>query len=306
MFDLPTYSQETELGERGVRMVQEAVEQQLHWILRVKRKVDVGIDAEIEIINKNRKATGLLISAQIKCGKSYFRERNKRSFVFRGELTHLRYWLDHSLPVIVILCNPESGNCHWTEVTAGSMTILEAGWKMEVPRANRLDRDAKWQLERVAQRSQLLDDLINLAVYRWLNEKYSGRIQIASMFEMPRDYHWYSHLTRIDGTMVMVHHIYDRYGRFDPDELQEALSYKPYNERQCGATKLILCLVSSSRSAFRFQEPFARALPDDPDVEIVRLLQDGGSFIYEITEDDELVDGYDGCVPLTFGRKLLE
>jgi len=38
------------------------------------RKADLGIDAQIELVNPERRGTGRLIGAQIKCGESFFKE----------------------------------------------------------------------------------------------------------------------------------------------------------------------------------------------------------------------------------------
>jgi hypothetical protein len=303
MVDLPKYPEEAELAERGVRLVQEAVEDNLGWIFRVKRKADVGVDGEIEIVREDRRATGRLVSVQIKCGRSYLSERTNAGFIYRGDLVHLRYWLDHSLPVIVVLCDPDTRDCYWVEVTPGAVTVLDAGWKIEVPTEHRLNTASLWQLEMIGNRSYLTE-FVELAVYRWLHEKYGKRIIIASIFDLPRDYHWYSLLAKIDREIIMIHHIYDRYGRFDEDELTRALQQKSYNEQQLGATNLIICLVSPNPFAFAYDQAFSEIMTKEPGVEFVRLLCQESS-IYEIDDNDEIIDAYsEEGEPVKFGRKL--
>lgn len=89
---------------RGVRMVREVVEERLGWIFREQERRDFGIDAHIEVVSEQH-ATGRLVAAQIKCGPAYLRERvaANRGYVYRGRLKHLVYWLNHSLPVMLIL-----------------------------------------------------------------------------------------------------------------------------------------------------------------------------------------------------------
>jgi len=93
MNDLPTHSEEAELGELGVRLVEAAIHDEMKWIFRVKRKLDVGVDGEIEMVNADRKATGRLIAAQVKCGDSYLKKRSRDGIWYHGEISHLNYWL---------------------------------------------------------------------------------------------------------------------------------------------------------------------------------------------------------------------
>ncbi len=306
MFNLPVHDSKAELGERGVRLVQEAVEGDLGWIFRAKRKADLGVDGEIEIVHNDRRATNRLLSVQIKCGHSFLSEKTDVGYIFRGKLEHLRYWLDHSLPVLLVLCNPDTSVCHWVEVTPGSATILKAGWKIVVPYTNLLNAEARWSIERIAKRSHF-EDAIELAIYRWLHEKYFRRIEIAPTLDLPRDYQWYTYLARIDGEVVMVHHIYDRYGRFDDEELAKALQYKSSNEQQCGATKLIICLISQNRSAFQYNKSFQKLLEQDPNVTFVRFLHDVDTmFLNEIDDDDNIIEDYSQGTPIIFGHTLFE
>ena len=79
-------------------------------IFREQPTDDYGVDAQIETI-ENGYATGKLIAVQIKSGESYFKEPTSEGIVFRGERKHYDYWLNHSLPVIIVLYNPENDKC---------------------------------------------------------------------------------------------------------------------------------------------------------------------------------------------------
>jgi hypothetical protein len=83
-------------------MVDQIVSDDLRWIFRDLRKADLGIDAQIELVSPEKRGTGRLIAAQIKCGPSFL-GAPESGFVFRGKSKHLRYWIEHSLPVMVIL-----------------------------------------------------------------------------------------------------------------------------------------------------------------------------------------------------------
>ena len=115
---LPIASNEDQLGDQGVRTVDRIVSEDLGWVFRDQTRKDYGIDALIELAHSDRRVTGRMVAAQIKCGKSWFAEPTSdgSGWTYRGELRHLNYWLGHSLPVILVLCDPDTGDCYFTHV----------------------------------------------------------------------------------------------------------------------------------------------------------------------------------------------
>lgn len=111
------------------------------WAFREQPIADFGIDAHVEPFCGG-KPTGRLIALQIKSGPSYFAEPAEGGWVFRGGDTHLLYWFRHSLPVVLLLHDPESGVTYWAHVTQESVEFTEVGWKMLVPSSQVLTRDA--------------------------------------------------------------------------------------------------------------------------------------------------------------------
>jgi hypothetical protein len=301
MNDLPTHSEEAELGELGVRLVEAAIHDELKWIFRVKRKLDVGVDGEIELVNADREATGRLIAAQVKCGDSYLSKRSRDGIWYHGEISHLNYWLGHSLAVIIIICDPHNRHCYWAEVSAATVVRLRKGWKLKVLYRNRLNADATWQLEELANRLQL-QDYLEPAVRNWLYEKYYLRIEICSMFELPRDYHWFQFLAKIDSDMVMMHYLYARYGQFSLEDLADVLKYKDYNQRDYGCEKLVLCLIAHHQSAFEYAPDFAATLVKATDVQVIRMLVATQPFftVHELNEKGEMIDEYIRGEPQTY------
>lgn len=120
------------VGEEGVALVKRIVNGSLGWLFREQLHSDVGIDAQIEPVLDER-ASGRLIAVQIKSGPSYFRERNSSDIVFRPDDAHVRYWLQHSLPVIVVLVDTETDSAYWQSVTRDTVVSTGVGWKVLVP-----------------------------------------------------------------------------------------------------------------------------------------------------------------------------
>lgn len=103
-----------------------------NWIFREQLECDHGIDAHIELRHEGQ-PTGRLIALQIKTGDSYFTEENADGYVFR-DAEHLRYWLDHSLSVIVVIVRPDSEEAFWQKITPETIVETGKGWKTTIPK----------------------------------------------------------------------------------------------------------------------------------------------------------------------------
>lgn len=196
---LPEYSEQDERGDEGMRIVERIVGEDLRWVFRDQTRRDFGIDCLIEIVDERRRATGRLIAAQIKCGDSYFRETTPdEGVVYRGTVKHLNYWLGHSLPVIVILCQPEASTCVYAPITQGSIRRTKAGWTTVVPLNQSFGASAAAALLRMAEAPQRAD-VIQLSLLRFLVERWGDRLRIATVIESPRDWHWFPFLIEVSG-----------------------------------------------------------------------------------------------------------
>lgn len=132
-------SEQTERA--GVLAVGQIINDRLGWIFREQPTSDFGIDAHAEIVEGN-KVTGRLIALQIKSGSSYFKRRGN-VYVFSGDMEHLKYWIGHSLPVYLVLHNPENGRTVWQRISLETVTIDGRRWHVEIPATNVLDESAK-------------------------------------------------------------------------------------------------------------------------------------------------------------------
>ncbi|RST76176.1 DUF4365 domain-containing protein [Siminovitchia acidinfaciens] len=160
----------------GVNMVNEIITRDLGWIFREQPTDDYGIDAQIEIVDENL-VTGKLIAVQIKTGESYFTSSNEQEFTFRGKIEHLNYWSNHSLPVVLILCDPNENICYWTQVSEGSVEKTSINyWKTPVPKRNILGTKASESLRRIAENKTVYEQRLNsLGLDRaWMKEIEAG------------------------------------------------------------------------------------------------------------------------------------
>jgi hypothetical protein len=269
--DLPQYDDEDYLGDKGVRMVDLLISEDLRWIFRDVRKADLGIDAQIELVNPEKRGTGRIIAAQIKCGESFFSESTDVGFVFRGNSKHLKYWIEHSLPVLVIICDPKSNKCYWQEVSGANTEPLEKGWKLVIPRTHVLGSESKQALSQIAGRPQH-GDIVQALLYGFLHEKFTRKIEICTTFELPRDYYKYAYLAKIQAEMVMIDVHHDQYGAVRVDDLAAIVQWKEYNTKQCGATKLHIYISSESKKALQLSSDVMQYVASQREVSVFRVL----------------------------------
>ncbi|OXE98090.1 uncharacterized protein DUF4365 [Flavobacterium araucananum] len=164
------------------------------WIPRDILQTDVGIDMEVEIC-ENDEPTGQLIGVQIKSGKSYFKENRFGEITYDGDPVHLKYWLKHSLPIILVLHNPETGHTLWEKIIEEKIQYTKSRWKIDIPKSQRLNQEALFEiksynrlpiyfqrLQRLAIHKNLISKInrgkyLILEIEEWVN-KLSGKAKI--------------------------------------------------------------------------------------------------------------------------------
>ncbi len=103
---------------------------------------DYGIDAIAELID-DETVTGQLLAIQIKSGSSYLGETKDGCYIYRPDAQHVDYWLGHTLPVIVCLCDPESEIVYWERVAKDTIESTGKGYKLAVPQARQLGKEMR-------------------------------------------------------------------------------------------------------------------------------------------------------------------
>ena len=140
-----------ELTDRkGVAAVQSIFLNEFEWMFREQHESDYGIDAQVEVVERSGQASGKLIALQIKSGSSYFKSRKGTSgvsYTYYGKLRHLDYWLQHSLPVFLIIHHPVKNATFWQRLEARLVRRNSKGWSIDIPKTNILDKAAKRYFE---------------------------------------------------------------------------------------------------------------------------------------------------------------
>ena len=249
---LPIYPKSEELGSKGVRMVADAVEDELHWIFRAKKKEDIGIVGEIERI-ENNKSTGELLAVQIKCGLSFLKETCELGYVFRCNEEKVNYWLSISIPVILCLCDNVNSKIYWCHITIDTVQRLKCGYKIIVPFNNVLNHDNIYKLEMVLESTPSIDEIAEAAIFKYLCGRYKQNIAIHSDVETPEDFHNLSYISEIGNDLYMIGTVIDRYGYFDINDVIQIIKLYYDNRTSCGwaacdtTSKFLICFVSEAK-----------------------------------------------------------
>lgn len=142
-------------GDAGVNGVGLIVNTQLGWEFRAQPVADVGIDAQIEPV-ADTVSTGGLLGVQIKAWPSLIENPTPdgEGWYFRESTQRLRhYWLRYRLPVILVLYDIEAHVAYWQSITEDTVEVTGAGFKVFVPRSQRLDAEAAVALARLARQA---------------------------------------------------------------------------------------------------------------------------------------------------------
>ncbi len=163
----PQFHRSAQQGERGVSVVSRIVNETFCWLFkRNHQENDFGIDGQLEVVTQDGFVTGQMLAVQIKYGKSFFKEKNKWGYVYRGELKHFNYLSNYPVPVLIVICHPESEECYWVKFEPKQTQTTETGWKITVPADSKL-HTAKGAIE--AMLPPLQDNLANLQAYWVIN-----------------------------------------------------------------------------------------------------------------------------------------
>lgn len=101
-------------------------------IFREQRRGDTGLDAHLEITEDYPKM-GKTIGLQLRSDEGSYLEHSARGYVCRGEMAHLAYWLQHSIPVLVMIYERQRDRILWEVADADTIEVDGQEWELVVP-----------------------------------------------------------------------------------------------------------------------------------------------------------------------------
>ena len=120
----------------------------LGFTVRPQNNRDYGLDHHAELI-EDEQASGRLLALQVKTGDSYFAEQDGTDIIFRTDSDHMDYWLNHSLPVVVCLCDLAESEVYWQIVSPETFVSTGKGFKIRVPIDQKVDEQSKYDLQQI-------------------------------------------------------------------------------------------------------------------------------------------------------------
>ncbi len=120
----------------GIALCSLSVTLDLGFVFREQGTSDFGVDAQVEMKREGR-PTGRLVGLQIKTGPSWFEESYDDGWIFRPKKRHISYWLNHSLPIYVLLVDLGTKAIYWQEITERTLqTGPRGGVFVQIPQSN--------------------------------------------------------------------------------------------------------------------------------------------------------------------------
>jgi hypothetical protein len=191
----PIYSKSGSQGETGVALVTRAIGK-LGWIFRRNHNEhDFGIDGYIDLVSPTGSVTGRMLAVQIKCGHSYFSHQNQFGFTYYGEGKHLNYLLNHPMPIILVICDPDSETCFWEHFDELAIEPTQGAWKVNIPNRNTLTEALRSEIEAIA--GPPIDYSPRLAEYWKVKKVLSESSHIVCPIDRA------SHIEPMDGTDIV-------------------------------------------------------------------------------------------------------
>lgn len=110
---------------------------------------DVGIDGLAEE-NDGGFFTGRVVRLMFKAGRTFFSNPDAGGWLYRGANAELSYWLSCSLPVVLLVHNPDRGFTYWHHVTPETVTFTREDWKILISSEQVLSAGARPALTAIA------------------------------------------------------------------------------------------------------------------------------------------------------------
>jgi hypothetical protein len=103
---------------------------------------DVGIDGQIEYVNKENQALGKIVAVQIKSGDSYLTDKDDY-WAFYPKEKHRIYWESYPIPVILLVYSPSNDKTYFVDARY-QLSIPEKKEKcIRIPKTNVLSIQSK-------------------------------------------------------------------------------------------------------------------------------------------------------------------
>ncbi len=136
------------IDDIGVSYLELCIRKDIGWIARTTTNSDIGIDMTIEqVLNGNGTARYILV--QLKTGFGNVHIDKNGNFVYYIKQVHYDYWLSSAIPVIFVLCDPNTGTLYWQQIKLAKISATPTGHKLIVSKSHLLNKESLPELNSI-------------------------------------------------------------------------------------------------------------------------------------------------------------
>ncbi|MFA7383180.1 MAG: DUF4365 domain-containing protein [Desulfurivibrionaceae bacterium] len=165
----------------------------LQCAFRVLADVDYGIDAHIEFTVKTDaqlRATGRILSLQIKSGPSYFSHATQDHWRVYIAKSTVNYWRHHSLPVLLVIVDTTTERAFWVRGDADHLET-DNNYAIDVPKINEFNQSSWSALWGMASSSDAISDFFVRGRFEmalpWLLAMHNGESIVVDVQMLAND-----------------------------------------------------------------------------------------------------------------------
>jgi Domain of unknown function (DUF4365) len=112
---MPTrYSESDHMGDEAVNFIRTICTNSRQALFWDEPGKDIGIDAHLDLLNKNGEPTGAIALIQSKGGLSYIKTGR---YLIKADKKHFETWSKYNNPVIGIVYNPDLREARWVSIS---------------------------------------------------------------------------------------------------------------------------------------------------------------------------------------------
>ena len=165
---MPKWRHSDQTGEVGEKTIDLLFTREFGWSYHQFGNKRAGIDGEVEIVEESDVLSGRLLAVQVRSGARYFTRTTPEGVIYEGNRDELEYWLRYSLPVVLVLYNPDTDVAYWIAITDDAVKSTGKGWKAVVPYEQTLTSDCKEELVALADVPLATQRLRQLSMHKGL------------------------------------------------------------------------------------------------------------------------------------------
>ena len=169
-------------------------------IFRTQRDEFTGLNAHLEITGENPRVVGLRVCTSDES------EKSARGYIISGDTEIAAYWLQHSLPVVIMVYENERKKIFYESVNTENLELAGRKWELVIPYEKEYNGEASQEIKNLTCTSpylarlaldKALIELINqgreifLELDEWINQPSSrGNLRICITGQEGGVYQW--------------------------------------------------------------------------------------------------------------------